>query len=117
MILSWLNQLIEAEEIEDEEDQAALMKALELSMAQPELEQGMSHDHESLGLIEERHLKSDTYWIHTLDNGQVFEVTPPDEEADGVIDEELLNQIMQGLPGVNISEVRKNMEDKDKDKK
>ena len=76
MILSWLkflNQLIEAEEIEDEEDQAALMKALELSMAQPELEQGMSHDHESLGLIEERHLKSDTYWIHTLDNGQVFE--------------------------------------------
>ena len=49
------------------------MKALELSMAQPELEQGMSHDYESLGLIEERHLKSDTYWIHTLDNGQVFE--------------------------------------------
>ena len=46
-----------------------------------------------------------------------FSVTPPDEEADGVIDEELLNQIMQGLPGVNISEVRKNMEDKDKDKK
>ena len=71
--LKFLNQLIEAEEIEDEEDQAALMKALELSMAQPELEQGMSHDHESLGLIEERHLKSDTYWIHTLDNGQVFE--------------------------------------------
>ena len=46
-----------------------------------------------------------------------FSVTPPDEEADGVIDEELLNQIMQGLPGVNISEVRKTMEDKDKDKK
>ena len=46
----------------------------------------------------------------------MFSVTPPDEEADGVIDEELLNQIMQGLPGVNISEVRKNMEDKDKDK-
>lgn len=46
-----------------------------------------------------------------------FSVTPPDEEADGVIDEELLNQIMQGLPGVNISEVRKNMGDKDKDKK
>lgn len=71
--LRFLNQLKEAEEIEDEEDQAALMKALELSMAQPELEQGMSHDYESLGLIEERHLKSDTYWIHTLDNGQVFE--------------------------------------------
>ena len=50
------------------------MKALELSMAQPELEQGMSHDYESLGLIEERHLKSDTYWIHTLDNGQVFDI-------------------------------------------
>jgi len=114
---SRIHHVSEAEEIEDEEDQAALMKALELSMAQPELEQGMSHDYESLGLIEERHLKSDTYWIHTLDNGQVFEVTPPDEEADGVIDEELLNQIMQGLPGVNISEVRKNMEDKDKDKK
>jgi|ERR1712227_447550 len=80
---SRIHHVSEAEEIEDEEDQAALMKALELSMAQPELEQ----------------------------------VTPPDEEADGVIDEELLNQIMQGLPGVNISEVRKNMEDKDKDKK
>ena len=50
------------------------MTALELSMAQPELEQGMSHDYESLGHIEERpHLKSDTYWIHTIDNGQVFE--------------------------------------------
>merc|ERR1711990_171528 len=80
---SRIHHVSEAEEIEDEEDQAALMKALELSMAQPELEQ----------------------------------VTPPDEEADGVIDEELLNQIMQGLPGVNISEVRKNMGDKDKDKK
>merc|ERR1711990_1179795 len=48
---------------------------------------------------------------------ELEQVTPPDEEADGVIDEELLNQIMQGLPGVNISEVRKNMGDKDKDKK
>jgi len=71
--LQFKNQSKEAEEIDDEEDQAALMKALELSMAQPELEQGMSHDYESLGLIEERHLKSDTYWIHTIDNGQVFE--------------------------------------------
>ena len=71
--LLFKKQSKEAEEIEDEEDQAALMKALELSMAQPELEQGMSHDYESLGLIEERHLKSDTYWIHTIDNGQVFE--------------------------------------------
>ena len=67
-----MNQLKEAEEIEDEEDQAALMKALELSMAQPELEQGMSHEYESLGLVEEKS-KSDTFWIHTIDNGQVFE--------------------------------------------
>ena len=50
------------------------MTALELSMAQPELEQGISHDYDSLGRIEERpRLKSDTYWIHTIDNGQVFE--------------------------------------------
>ena len=67
-----MNQCKEAEEIEDEEDQAALMKALELSMAQPELEQGMSHEYESLGLVEEKS-KSDTFWIHTIDNGQVFE--------------------------------------------
>merc|ERR1719153_577772 len=79
---SRIHHVSEAEEIDDEEDQAALMQALELSMAQPELEQ----------------------------------VTPPNEELEGVIDEELLNQIMEGLPGVNISEVRKNMKE-DKDKK
>ena len=66
------NQSKEAEEIEDEEDQTALMKALELSMAETEVEQGMSHNHEPLGPVEEN-LKSNTYWIHTLDNGQVFE--------------------------------------------
>ena len=85
------------EEVEDEDDQVALMKALELSMAQPDVEQGMSQEYSSLSpdehhdispgvphevvaqnrleVLEPKNLtqrKSDS-WIHTIDNGQFFE--------------------------------------------